>query len=235
MTTAVAHQAGRVLLLGVTPELAQVGIRTVAVDCSRSSIERIWPGNTAAATAVRADWTALPCPADAFSAAIGDGPFNCLQFPTGYGRLCEELARVVRPGGPLAVRVFVAPDRDDSVPAIVADAFRGTIDGVHSLKWRLAHALCARRRDPNVPVPAIWRAFNEAFPDRATLRARTGWTSADLAQIDAYENVADVLSFPTASQLMDLDWGGLARPVFVPTGGYPLAERCPLLVTTVLS
>ena len=49
-----------VLLLGVTPELAVIPRRTVAVDWSERMIAVAWPGDCDSRHAVLGDWRALP-------------------------------------------------------------------------------------------------------------------------------------------------------------------------------
>jgi hypothetical protein len=220
------------LLLGVTPELTSVAGRTIAVDGSDASLRRIWPGNTAARHAVRADWRALPIAPRAVGAAIGDGTLNCLEYPHDYERLLQQLSVAVRDGGRIAIRTYLTPARGESVTDVGAAAVAGRIGSVHAFKWRLAMALCAETGDANLPAVRILDAFNRVFPDRAGLRSATGWTVADLAQIDVYRDASDVFSFPTAAQLLGTAPARL-MPRLVPSGSYELAERCPLLIMDV--
>jgi len=83
-----------VLLLGVTPELADLGHDTIAVDRNESMIAHIWPGDTARCRAVKGEWVALPLEPQSVSAAVGDGSLSALTFPSEQGRLLSELARV---------------------------------------------------------------------------------------------------------------------------------------------
>ena len=91
--------ADRVLLLGVTPELAPLGRRLVAVDRNQTMIDHIWPGDRDDRQAIKGDWLALPFPPASFAAVIGDGSCNCLAYPDAYRELFAEIGRVTRPGG----------------------------------------------------------------------------------------------------------------------------------------
>ena len=227
-----SHTA-RVLLLGVTPELADMGVRTVAVDRSESALGCIWPGSTAARHAMQGHWQHLPCGDGSVSGAIGDGSLNCVDYPEGYFRIYAELARVVRPGGPIVIRVYVTPRPCESTADVRQAVLTGSVRTVHALKWRLAMAICTERATPNVAVREILRVFNREFPDRGSLCRATGWTEDVVAQMDAYQGLPEVFSFPTSEQLLASVPRDFARPRLAPAGTYELAERCPLLVMDV--
>jgi hypothetical protein len=76
----------------------------------------------------------------------------------------------------------------------------------------------------------LYDRFEVCFPDRAALAEAAGWTQAAIAEIDAYRGSHYIHCYPSRSRLLELmpSWAASAR--FVETEGYPLAERCPLLV-----
>jgi hypothetical protein len=225
----------RVLLLGATPELADFGAQTFAVDRSESALGCIWPGSTAARHAVRGHWQHLPCVDGSISAAIGDGSLNCVDCPSGYERIYAELARVVGPGGRIVIRVYVTPRRCESMSDVRDAVLTGRVGTIHSLKWRLAMAICTERATPIVAVQEILCAFNRQFPDRSALRQATGWTDDHIAQMDAYADLPEVFSFPTSEQLLASVPREFVGPRLVGAGTYELADRCPLLVMDVRS
>lgn len=195
--------AGRVLLLGVTPELAPLA--TVAVDHSAAMIAAIHRGP---GPAVRADWRALPFAAGSFDAALGDGALSNLAFPDGYADLGRELRRVLGPDGRAVLRVFAR-----RAPAAAPGS-------LHALKWDLAMALA--RDDRNVAVAAIGAAFDAAFPDRDALAARTGWSRAVIDTIDAYRGSTVRYSFPTLDEAVAaLGLRALACTPSAEPDGYP--------------
>ena len=222
--------ADRVLLLGVTPELAPLGRRLVAVDRNQTMIDHIWPGDSDSRQAIKGEWLALPFPPGLFGAVIGDGSCNCLTYPDAYRALFAEIGRVTRPGGRIAIRVYLAPDLPETVPALRAQVLSGRAGSFHAFKWRFAQALLAESGDANVRVEAIHEAFGRAFPDRPGLAQASGWSMDDVATIDVYKGSAEVYSFPTLAQFRAAlpPSFGQARPV--PSGNYDLAERCPLMV-----
>src|ERR1035441_10842678 len=52
----IKDRRGRALLLGVTPELADVSPDLVAIDRNFSMIANVWPGNTTSRCAIAGDW-----------------------------------------------------------------------------------------------------------------------------------------------------------------------------------
>jgi hypothetical protein len=219
---------GEVLVLGVTPELFAVGASVTTVDWSETAIASTSCVDTPG-RGIRGDWLRLPCADRAFSSAIGDGCLNCLEYPHGYCTLFDELTRAVRPRGRLALRVFTTPDDCESLSDTRAAVIAGGVGTVSGLKWRLANALCAERRTPNVPVRAIKDAFDELFPDRAALRRITGWSAADMASVDRLGRVPGTYSFPTVDELLNT-LPASCTATLEASGTYELSERCPLLV-----
>jgi len=226
----VADKCDRALLLGATPELTRVGLRVVSVEWKREMLAFVWPGNDAGRQAVQADWRELPYGAASFSCAIGDGSLNCLEYPCGYRRVATELSRVLRPAGRVVIRVFTTPPEAGSYDTIRAVTFAGGVRSVHALKWLLAGAIRCQGRDPNVPARAIAAAFNRWFPNRVALKRATGWTADEIAQIEAFENLPDVFSFPTRDEVLLAMQGPFTNGRWVPAGDYELADRCPIVV-----
>ena len=233
MRQAIAGHDARVLLLGVTPELAELGSELIAVDRSDMMIANVWPGDTARRHAVKADWLALPFPEAHFSAAIGDGSLNTLPYPAGHRQVYEQLTKVLRPGGRFVLRLFKTPDSGERLSAVHAAAMAGEIRGFNAFKWRLTMAIVAASHDPNITVETIRSTFEREFPDRGRLAAATGWAPADIDTIDAYKGSAEVYSFPTFNQLRAAIPPAFENPRLVAVGSYELAERCPLVVMDV--
>lgn len=215
-----------VLLLGVTPELAPLA--NVAVDKSEMMIATIWPGDTAERRAVLGDWLTMPLDAQV-SAVIGDGSLNVLRYAD-YLVLFEQLQRVMRPGARLAVRVYATPAKVETLTALRDAAMTGRGGGFHAFKWRIAMALAAEQRSPDVPVALIKRAFDQCFPDRAALSAASGWNVETIGEIDAYECAGTIYSFPREDAFLAALPPAFKGARFQAAGSYELAERCPILI-----
>jgi SAM-dependent methyltransferase len=228
----IGPQTDTVLALGATPELATVAQSVVAVDWSATAISFMWPRSAAGRSGIRGNWLQLPFTRAAVSATVGDGCLNCLEYPDDYRLLFNEVTRVVRPGGRVALRTFITPDACEPLDATRALALAGGVHSVSALKWRLANGLCAERLSPNLEVRAISEAFDQLFPDRGELSRVTHWSDEEMAGFDALGRVPGTYSFPTVHEVLSLAPASF-MPGFVSSGRYELSERCPLLVMTV--
>ena len=229
MRAAISPHDDQTLLLGVTPGLATLGQNLIAVEGSRAMIDRLWPGDQPNRRALVGDWTALPFEAGRFGSVIGDGALNSVA--SGLESLIDEIARVLREGGIAAQRVFASPDDREPLENVRSDALNGRVGIVHALKWRIAMAI-AHAPDYLVPVADILDAFNSMFPDRAELASVTGWDRSSIDTLDAYVGAWHSLCFPTLRALQDISASRFATWRVVESEGYPLAERCPLIVWT---
>ena len=223
----IAGHDERVLLLGVTRDLAELGEDLTAVDWCSEQIARVWIGDRPDRRAQLADWREMKFAPGRFTAVIGDGSLSTLAWPEDYRRALARIAASLVPRGLLVVRCFVAPDEAESVEQIADDVSAGRVESFFSARWRIAMAVAG---SGNVAVKAIHEAFERAFPNREALLAATGWSIASINVIDAYRNSDLVYSFVTRTDLLETLTDAFANPRFVPSGVYPMAERYPLLV-----
>lgn len=162
----------RLLILGVTPELADLGGRTIALDDSVVMVERVWPGNSDRRHALRGDWRSMPVRDGAVEVVFGDGSLNVVRFPSDAERIVAELDRVLAPGGRAVLRVYCTPEPAETLDEVARAAHAGEVDNVFELKWRVAMARVGAGSGPSIPVEEILEAFEAAFPDRRALAER---------------------------------------------------------------
>lgn len=225
-----AEHNQRLLILGVTPEFADLAADVQAVDSSKNMIAAIWPGDASHRRAIEGNWTDLPCEANSRQSAVCDGGLTLLPFPDGYSAIFEELSRVLEPGGRAVFRVFCVPTPCESLEALEASAWNGEFQTIHALKFRLAMARVAQQGSINIALKDVWDDFATLFPDREKLADSTGWSSQAIDTIDFYRNSEAVYSYPTADQVADLARDIFAKVTIVPVGSYEMADRSPLLV-----
>lgn len=221
--------ARRALLLGVTPEIAELAWQPphqlLAVDKSEGMVNTVWPGDTAVRRAIVGDWLALD--EAPFDLVVGDGIFTLFDFPNGYARLAAALAQLVEPGGLLSVRLFCRPEPSESPEQVFRALFEGTIGNFHVFKWRLAMALQGDTTR-GVRLADIWTTFRERGESVAAVAARSGWPEPVVGTIEGYRDVEDRYSYSTAHEVVDALAAGFElietwRP------SYELGERCPHL------
>lgn len=219
-----------VLLLGVTPELSAFGASIVAVDETAAIIAALWPGDRPGRRAVVGDWLDLPIADASVEVVVGDGCLNAVSLRSQRRRLLEQIARVLKPGGRAAIRLFAGPETPEDLSAVTADAAQGRIANFHALKWRVAMACAAQHPERQIFVADILRSFNDLFPDRTELVRRTGWPAEVINTIDSYAGSSAEYNFVPAEALAEEAAQVFGQVRLAPTGTYALSERCPLLV-----
>lgn len=225
----IAGRDERVLVLGITRVLLELGQDTTVVDSSGTQLEQFWPGDRPGRRALLGDWRNrgdLPGP---FTAVVGDGSLSALVWPHDYRATMASVAEAMAPGARLVIRCFVAPDERESMEEIVDAVDSGRERSYHAARWRIAMA--AADADGNVPVQEIAALFRRAFPDWPALAERTGWDLSAIERIiGSFTNSDLTFSFVTRQQILDTLPPTLTGARFVSSGDYPLAERCPFLV-----
>lgn len=227
----IARHRGRVLLLGVTPELAGIAGDLVAIDRNLNMVENVWPGNAAGRHAVVGEWTNANFRESSFAVGMGDGSLNSVRFPDEALRVCAQLRRLLQPGGTFVCRLYMSAPTD-RIADVAAAALAGRFRNFHAFKMHLAMAIAVETGEPNVRVKILLDTITALFPDRAELVTVTGWDRAHVDTIDFYQNSNAATSYPTLDQWRTTLAGLFSSLRFKPSGRYELAERCPLLVAT---
>jgi hypothetical protein len=226
----IKDRPGRALLLGVTPELADVAPDLVAVDRNVSMVAHVWPGNTASRRAIVGDWRKMNFATGAFSICIADGSLSFLTFPDETAALFHDLNRILKTRGRAVFRLYLSPDRPETISALRDEALSGRINSFHAFKMRLAMALAAQRSAPQIRVAEILDAFNSQFADREALVRATAWSREQIDTIDYYRDSSVFFTFPTQDSMLSVVSGICPDLRLVPSGAYEMSERCPLLV-----
>ena len=103
----IKDKRGRALLLGVTPELADMTPQLIAVDRNFSMVANVWPGNTASRYAIVGDWRRPSFKSRAFAICIADGSLSFLTFTDETQTLFQEQNRIIYKGGRLVLRQYI--------------------------------------------------------------------------------------------------------------------------------
>jgi len=223
------------VVLGLTPEIVGCDwprdVALAALDHSPAMMAALWPpeNGPANARAVLADWCAMPIPTGTIDLVAGDGCYVLLDFPHGYARLTQEVRRVLRPGGRYVIRVFLRPDRPESLAQIAQALAHGEIGSVHALKLRLLAAVHGASGEGSRLDDAwsAWSAMASRLP--AHLAGMRGWSAEERIGVEAYRGMQARYYLPTLTELRQafLPWFAEIECAW---GHYELAERCPTLV-----
>jgi SAM-dependent methyltransferase len=225
----IAGIEGRLLLLGVSPSLSDIGSDVTAVDRKAAVVRHRWPGNTPNRRAVVADWLQLPFADGSFALCVGDGSMNAMEYRE-LKLLYDSLGRVMRRGGKVVCRMYLTPDVGETIAEVAKAPWQGKLRSFLYFKFRLGMAIAADCGEPSVRVKAIYDVFTANFPDRDRLAAATGWDRSEIDKIDLYRGSSEVYNFPTRRQCLSIVPADFSDARFVQVGNYELAERCPLLV-----
>lgn len=224
--TALGDSNGNCLLLGVTPELASISSQLTAIDNSPDMIRALWPQEK---RSVLGDWLDMPFEDASFDNVIGDGCPVLLEFPQQQERFFTEVARVLKPGGKLALRAFVCAAPAETPEQVCHEVRQGNIKGIHAFKWRLSMAIASQTPDYTFQISETLRTFDHQFPDRQQLAEVTGWDRQDIDTLDLYRDSIALYSYPPLESLRKTFPKALVETGLM-YGHYELAERCPLLV-----
>jgi SAM-dependent methyltransferase len=223
----------RGLVLGVTPELVGMrwpsAIRLIAVDrCPGMIGALLMPAGSNPVGGICGNWMNLPFADGSLDLIAGDGCLTVLESACDHRRLGLELARVLKPGGRLALRLFVRPESAETPEQVFADLHAGRIGNFHIFKWRLAMSLVDARTGA-VPVADIWQAWCESGIATAELAAERGWPLAEIATIEAYREASARYTFPRLDEARSTLAEGFEE-LACRTPAYELGERCPTLL-----
>ena len=226
------------VVLGLTPEIIACAwpadVTLSAVDHSPAMIQALWPPAKGPANSrvVLADWCAMPIPSATIDLVAGDGCYVVQNFPEGYAALTREVRRVLRPAGRFVIRVFLRPDRLESVDDIARALTGGEIGSVHALKLRLLAALhgasgVGSRLDD---VWQSWARMSSLLP--VQLGGLRGWTVEEMVGIESYRGMDSRYFLPTLAEFRQTLCASF-REVECAWGRHELADRCPTLVLTL--
>lgn len=222
----------RVVVLGVTTELATSAwpddTQVFGVDHTRAMVESVWPRERG--TAVLGDWTALPIASGSVDLVAGDGGFHLLDLP-GQARVAAELARVVRPGGHAALRLFVPPTRAETPATVLADLRAGLVRDLNELKLRLWMAMQVDAA-AGVGLDDVWRAVADmAGSDPDAFASAIGWDPEHLAALASYRGSSEryhLVDVDSAVSTLTRDGRLEVADVCVPS--YARGGQCPTVI-----
>jgi hypothetical protein len=229
-----ARQSGvHALMLGVTPGVAlmrwPIGSRITAVDYSRDVIDALWPGDVPGLRrALCSSWFEIPLPDQSCDIVIGDGSLNACRFPGEAARLTQCAHKLLVDGGVLALRVYVRPQRQETIDQLMDALFSARGLSVDSFKMRLWLAM-QRSVEEGVAVREAASLLHECGIGPEAMSGRLGWSEAVIEPFAAWPVSSAVYSFPSIEELRAVT-DECFDTVSINYPGYDLGHCCPTLV-----
>ena len=224
--TALIPKDSNILMLGVTPQIANAYNSVTAVDFSPSMIERVWPGNTTTKRAIEADWLTVDLDQE-FDGVLGDGSINMVGYPHEIRFLFKRTYTWLRPGGRFAMRFFTRPDEPVTREYLLEEGLNPTM-GFSAYRRILPMYIAANEGNSCIRSSRMLEVFDELFPDRGVLK----WDPEHITSIDAYRGTTTTSWFPTRSEILDFVYAESKDAGFVDAGTYEIANTCPILTFT---
>lgn len=224
--TQLVPPTSRILMLGVTPQIANAYDNVTAVDFSPSMIERVWPGNTETKQAIEANWLTADIANNQFDGVLGDGSINMVGYPNEIRFLFKRTYMWLKPGGRFAMRFFTRPDIAVTRDQLYGEAEHPTVS--FSAFRRLLPMYIAANEGSCVPTKRMLEVFDELFPDRSQLK----WDPEHIKSIDAYKDTDTTSWFPTRKEIQDFVYEEADNVRFVDCGTYDISDTCPILTFT---
>ena len=221
------------LLLGVTPAIATMAwpsnTNLLAIDSSEEACyARYGPGiELVHGRLDLGNWLSLPLEDASCSIVVGDGSFNCLEFPNGVEQLAASVARVLRDDGILVLRLFTQPARPQKPERVWQALITGKLHTFDGFRFLLMTSLVDAHY--NVRVSDVWEYWLDAKLDQQAILDINGWSAKRFETIAYYQNSSVVYSFPTlpaAEQLLAHYFEKLDMAI----PSYQVGDCCPILL-----
>ena len=221
----VGNRTNKIVILGVTRELAEAFPNILAIDNEPNMIRNVWIGDSDTKSAMLANWLTVELEPNTYSATIGDGSINQVAFPHDQKTLLTRIYDWLEPGGVFACRMYTRPDVRISRADLIREGITPTVNW--SAYRRMLSMYLADQHGQTIETRLITDLFNDLFPDRSTLP----WTQEQLEMVDTYARSTMRSCLPTRRELEQIFPDGVDVR-FVDTGDYDLAEYCPIMTFT---
>lgn len=222
----------KAVILGVTPSIATMkwpsGTRVTAVEISQPVIEALWPGDIPNVREAKcASWFSMPVGRNSCDVVIGDGSMIACRYPAEAKRLIHYIGECLVDGGIFVLRVYIRPERQETVPALFDDLLRQKMR-VDVFKFRLYLAM-QRTVEEGVQVRVAANILEEYRLNRQEMIDRCGWPEGVVEPFDMWRKSNAVYSFPSLREFRNL-LGEAFSEVSVTYPAYELGRFCPIFV-----
>lgn len=226
----------KILLLGVTPELAKIDIpedtELLAADYCQEMLDHVWPDlEDPNKNAIVANWLDLPLEDHSRDLVISDGPFGAMRYPDDFRSLLKSVSRVLQPGGLFIFRIFIKPDPPEDPHTVYEDALNGNISDFSTFQYRLVTAL-QPDTESGTNFNDVYLSWKTDGPDPEKLADNTGWSMENIQKFETYRGSDFVFTFPSLKQLRDLITAEGFKELECIWPSYEFGNRCPTIICT---
>jgi hypothetical protein len=218
---------GSILLLGVTPEIANAYDNVLAVDHDTKMIEKVWPGDTDTKSAIHGNWETI-IPATKFDGVIGDVALTLLADMKHITSFNKKAFDMLNLGGTVAQRIFHKPKEVITRDQLIDMLTKPAIVNFNAFKWMMF--MCyAEETHSKIKLTNILKFFNEICPVREFAARDTGWSMDDINTIELYKNTDWSVIVMSKKEWLETVPKGASTVQFTYQDDYDLAELCPIL------
>lgn len=218
---------GPILLLGVTPEIANSYDNVLAVDRDPKMIENVWPGDTNNKMAVNAYWETF-LPGKKFKGVIGDVAVTMLADKNSINSFHKKAFDMLNPGGTVAQRIFHKPSDPITREQLIDMLSKPATINFNAFKWMLF--MCyAEETHSKIKLRNILTLFNQICPVREFAARDTGWSIDDINTIELYKDSDWEVIVMSKKEWLETVPKDAINVKFTYQTDYDLAELCPIL------
>jgi hypothetical protein len=218
---------GPILLLGVTPEIANAYDNVLAVDKDIKMIENVWPGNTETKHAVNSSWESF-LPGKKFNGVLGDCAMTMIGDKKHIVNANLRFFDMLNPGGTMAHRIFHKPKERVTKQHLIDMLSKPATINFNAFKWTM-FMYYGEEVDYRIKVTKLHKLFNEICPIRELASELTGWSMTQINSIDIYENSDWEVSVLSKKEWLETIPKDAIDVKFTYQDDYDLAELCPIL------
>ncbi len=218
---------GPILLLGVTPEIANSYDDVLAVDRDPKMIENVWPGDTNTKMAVNAYWETF-LPSKKFNGVIGDVALTILADKKRITSFNQKAFNMLNEGGTVAQRIFHKPSNPITRDMLIDMLSKPATINFNAFKWMLF--MCyAEETHSKIKLRNILTLFNQICPVREFAARDTGWSMDDINTIELYKDSDWEVIVMSKKEWLETVPKNATNVKFTYQTDYDLCELCPIL------
>lgn len=219
---------GKVMMLGVTPEIYSVFDNILAVDINPSMLTNVWLGDTETKKAIVGDWVTYETD-EKFDGIVGDISLTLMGNKETITDFNKKSFNWLNSNGVMAQRIFHSTVTELPYEYLVLLTTSEAPMNWHAYKWLLHIYLATSTETQRIRQSDVRDLFNKICTDRNVLSHLTGWHIDAINTIDFYENATQEITVLSKEQWLETIPKDAVDIEFVYTEGYDICSLFPIL------